>query len=147
MKPLSASLLCLAGVSLAFWFYHPIRSASAQMSLSEFLSKIDGKAVLIANDGKYLGVLSSSQKAKDSICNPNSPFGSDYGLNSIRNQHGLYGSDYGLNSPWNSNSIQPPFIVVNGKKLAHVTTNRNIINRLPFPPIPPAAILSGYGCL
>lgn len=81
-------------------------------------------ALVIAEDGTYLGVFSSNTFDPESICNPYGLYGSKYGLNSIWNTYGLYGSNYGLYSAFNEYSISPPMIVVDGRVMGYLTTNR-----------------------
>ena len=58
------------------------------------LAQIDGRAILVASDGTYLGLISSNRYSSDSICNRYGDYGSRYASLSIRNQYGDYGSRY-----------------------------------------------------
>src|SRR6478672_477808 len=127
------------------------------MNLQEFLLSINGYATLLASDGTFLGVVSSNQYDLNSISNPHGQYGSPHGLYSVRNQYSMYGGSYGIYSPYNSNCLQPPVIVYNGKVVLIVTRNTNLsgigvsssaygwIQGVPL--VDPDFLFSVYGCL
>jgi len=88
----------------------------------------------------YLGCLSCSEYATDSVFNPYGPFGSDYSATSIHNAYGEFGSAYSVYSACNPYATDPPVIVdENGSfygrltlNLQHsqVTSNSNLIRWL-----------------
>jgi len=67
-KPYLKTIVCASALGASVLVVPP--SAKA-VTMTDILQEIDGKAALIAQDGKYLGTLSSSTKGK-SICNPSS---------------------------------------------------------------------------
>jgi hypothetical protein len=105
------------------------------------LSTLDGWATLVAEDGTYLGLVSSSQVSLDSICNPVGKYGSPVGLNSVRNTAGKYGSSSGLYSPYNAFSIHPPAIVYRNNVVGYLSKNRSVRNA-----VDPDYLFATYGC-
>jgi hypothetical protein len=59
----------------------------------------------------YLGCLSCSKYANDSVLNRYGPHGSKYATDSIFNRYGEYGSPYSSTSPCNPYASSPPVIV------------------------------------
>ncbi|MGB7332488.1 MAG: hypothetical protein WBD25_13965 [Terriglobales bacterium] len=59
----------------------------------------------------YLGCLSCSSSASDSVLNSYGPHGSKYSSESIFNTYGDYGGKYSSGSPCNSYPSDPPVIV------------------------------------
>ena len=92
------------------------------------LAGLDGTAVIKAQDGTYLGVISSSRHEADSICNPYGDHGSTYSRKSIRNQYCPYGGQYGQQSPFNPYASSPPTIIQGGRAIAHLTVNPRFKN-------------------
>lgn len=87
-------------------------------------------AKVIANDGKYLGSISSEYDA-NSIFNEYGTYGSEYSVKSIWNKYGAYGGEYSSLSPFNSYTSTPPLLIKDDKVIAHFTVNkqlRSIIN-------------------
>lgn len=98
--------------------------ASAQ-ALSNELCDIVAGATVIANDGQYLGVVSSEYDS-DSIFNDYGTYGSPYSATSIWNDYGTYGGEYSSMSPFNRYTSTPPILVKNGEAIAHLTVNRTL---------------------
>lgn len=94
------------------------------MNILEFLRAIDGQAQLWANDGQFLGVLSSNQYDPNSICNPNGIYGSSWSATSIGAEYSVYGSKYGAYSPYNPYCVNPPAIFYQKQVVLIVTRNR-----------------------
>ena len=63
------------------------------------------------NRDVYLGCLTCSEYASDSVLNEYGSYGSPYAMNSIHNSYGSYGSAYSDLSPCNSYAQNPPIIV------------------------------------
>ena len=63
------------------------------------------------NNKVYLGCLSNSEYATDSIFNEYGLHGSVYAVNSIWNTVSIYGSSYSQYSSWNRYASNPPVIV------------------------------------
>jgi hypothetical protein len=79
---------------------------------------------IVAQDGTFLGVITSNQFDDKSICNRFGNYGSKFSATSIWNEYGDYGSQYSEYSPWNPYSSNPPHIVtVNGARYL-LTKNR-----------------------
>jgi hypothetical protein len=80
-------------------------------------------ALVIANDGTYLGRLTAATDA-ESVYNPLGAYGSLSGVHSIYNSNGTYGSPFSLKSPWNPYTSTPPTLVKNSVTLGAFTLNR-----------------------
>jgi hypothetical protein len=94
--------------------------------LAQALVTLDGQVGLVAQDGNFLGLMSSDMNHPNSIINPNT-YGNPYG-NTIYNQHSLYGGEHGLYSPDNPLCLNPPILMnANEEHLALVTRNYNIV--------------------
>lgn len=66
---------------------------------------------LYAEDGTYLGRLSTNRYDPESVSNPYGVYGSRYSPTSIKNPYSVYGSKYSTMSPWNPYSTSAPIIV------------------------------------
>lgn len=88
------------------------------------LRDLDGVAVLIANDGTYLGQISSNSLGYESVCNRLGQYGSDLGYNSVRNKLSPYGSAIGAQSAYNALASSPPSIILQGQAVGYLTKNR-----------------------
>lgn len=53
-----------------------------------------GESFLVADDGQFLGRLSSNRFMTESVMNEYGPFGSKYSSTSIFNVYSQYGSEY-----------------------------------------------------
>jgi hypothetical protein len=90
------------------------------------LITLDGQLGLVAQDGIFLGLISSDSNHPNSIINPNT-YGNPY-ENTIYNQNSQYGGQHGLQSPYNSSCLNPPILIdINDKHLALATRNYNLI--------------------
>lgn len=93
--------------------------------LAQDLITLDGQLGLVAQDGNFLGLISSDTNHPNFIINPNT-YGNPYG-NTIYNQNTQYGGQHGLQSPCNSSCLNPPILMdINDKHLALVTRNYNL---------------------
>jgi hypothetical protein len=96
------------------------------LQLAQDLITLDGQMGLVAQDGNFLGLISSDTNHPNSIINPNT-YGNPY-ENSIYNHNTQYGGQHGLQSPCNSSCLNPPILMdINDKHLALVTRNYNLI--------------------
>ena len=77
--------------------------------------EIPAGSTLVAEDGTFLGNLTSDKYDTKSICNPYGDQGSKYSAKSIWNEYGKYGGKYGEYSPFNEYSTKPPLIMAKGK--------------------------------
>jgi hypothetical protein len=116
------------------------------MSILQFLSTVNGIAQLFANDGQFLGVLSSDQYDLNSISNPHGMYGSQNGIYSIRNSCGLYGGSYGIYSPYNTYCINPPIVFYQGQSILMVTNNNHVVSNY-LPIVDPDLLLGVYAQL
>lgn len=85
--------------------------------------QLDGKAVIIASDGVFLGLISSNSFDAKSITNEVGTHGSEVASNSIFNSVGRYGSEVSSNSPWNDLASSPPKVFVGETFVGYLTKN------------------------
>ena len=78
---------------------------------------------IYAEDGTYLGVVSSNKYSSDSITNTFGSYGSKYSSTSIKNEFGSYGSPYASQSAYNKYSSSPPVIYVGSTAVCYLSTN------------------------
>lgn len=95
----------------------------------------------MASNGTYLGLVSSSQVAPDSICNNVGIYGSNVGPKSVRNPVGLYGSTVSPQSAYNPVTPTPPAIIYNGAVFGYLTKNSVKPGR-----VDPDGLFATYGC-
>lgn len=84
--------------------------------------ELDGKIELHAQDGRFLGLLSSDRHDRSSILNPHT-YGNINNINSIYYPHGLYGGEYGRYSPFNRHCLYPPSLIFQQQPLGLVSKN------------------------
>jgi len=89
-----------------------------------------GDSFLIAQDGQYLGKITTNRYDNDSIINRYGPYGSRFSATSIFNKFSQYGSRYGSYSINNPYCTQPPTLVIKGKFIAYISNNRFIKERI-----------------
>jgi len=100
--------------------------------------RLDGVAIIVADDGQYLGKISSSTIDSDSIMNSIGRYGSSISSTSIFNEIGRYGGKISRMSPFNDIASSPPKIFVGNTFIAYLTTNS-----LKRPRVDPYALI-GY---
>ena len=66
---------------------------------------------LFAEDGTYLGKLTTNQYDPDGIFNEFGIYGSRFSADSIWNEYGRYGSSYSPQSAFNDYALNPPYII------------------------------------
>lgn len=88
------------------------------------------ESFLLAQDGQFLGTLSSNKYQTDSVMNEYGTYGSKYSSTSIFNQYSQYGSRYGFYSPFNPYTSTPPQIILKGQWVGLLTANTFLQNRL-----------------
>jgi hypothetical protein len=98
-------------------------------------STLEG-ATIIAEDGQFLGKITTNSIDSQSIINDIGRFGSEISSTSIRNTIGRYGSTISSLSPFNDITSTPPSIYKNGRLVAYLTTNR-----IKTPRIDPRALI------
>jgi hypothetical protein len=95
---------------------------------------------IIANDGRFLGIISRDRFESESIANQFGEYGSRFKPYSIFNETGEYGSEYSPLSPFNEFSNTPPKIYVNDEFRAYLT-----VNSLKRPRLDPAELSNWLG--
>lgn len=88
------------------------------------------ESFLLAQDGQFLGILSSNKYQTDSVMNEYGTYGCKYSSTSIFNQYSQYGSRYGFYSPFNPYTSTPPQIILKGQWVGLLTANTFLQNRL-----------------
>ena len=83
-------------------------------------------AIVVGQDGAFLGVVSSDRYADKSICNRYGNFGSPYSSTSVLNKYAQYGGTHSDLGAYNPNAQQPPLIIQNGQPIALVTKNQRL---------------------
>ena len=94
--------------------------------LAQGLKALDGQVGLVAQDGFFLGWMSSDTNDPNSIINLNT-YGNPQ-KNTIYNKNSQYGGQHGLQSPYNSSCLTPPIMIdINDEYLALVTRNYSLV--------------------
>lgn len=83
-------------------------------------------AIVVGQDGAFLGVVSSDQYADKSICNQFGNFGNGFSSTSVLNKYAQYGGTYSDMGAYNPNAQQPPLIIQNGQPIGLLTKNRRL---------------------
>lgn len=83
-------------------------------------------AIVVAQDGQYLGVVTCNKYDVDGIFNKYGSYGSKYSSTSIWNKYGSYGGKYSPDSPFNKYSLSPPQIVGTSGFVAYLSVNRYV---------------------
>jgi hypothetical protein len=83
-------------------------------------------AIVVGQDGAFLGVVSSDQFAPNSICNELGSFGNSFSSTSVLNKYAQYGGTFSNLGAYNPNAQQPPLIIQNGQPIALLTKNRRL---------------------
>jgi hypothetical protein len=86
---------------------------------------LEGYSV-IADDGAFLGIISTSKTANTSIANQNGTYGSRFGALSIFNLSGNYGSVTGIRSAFNKFTTTPPAIYNGSVLVGYLTLNSGV---------------------
>ena len=102
-------------------------SDSATKNITVTTAPTIAKLYLVAEDGTYLGKLTTNKFDSDSIFNEYGTYGSKYSSKSIWNEYGTYGSKYSSQSAFNDYTFTPPYIVTSdGTIYGRLTTNKFI---------------------
>lgn len=102
------------------------RAACGQ--ITDFCPLLEGR--IVADDGQFLGRITPSTVAIDSLVNPFGDHGSQFSLVSIFNNNSAYGSSFSQQSAFNSTALQPPRIVVQAQNVARLTINPALTPRV-----------------
>ncbi len=97
------------------------------MTLQDLIS-LDGKLELYAQNGHFLGLLSSDPHDPNSIINLRT-YGNARNINSIYYEHGIYGGQYGQHSPYNYCCLYPPTLILQQQCVGLVSKNKHIFDR------------------
>jgi hypothetical protein len=81
-------------------------------------------ATIVADDGQFLGKITTNSIDRTSILNTIGPYGSDISSTSIFNDIGKYGSDISRLSPFNDITSTPPRIFKGERFIGYLTTNK-----------------------
>jgi hypothetical protein len=100
-------------------------TATTQNSVSD----LEG-AVIIADDGQFIGKITTNSMDPNSLMNDVGQYGSDVSSTSIFNDVSTYGSDVSSLSPFNSVSSTPPRIFKGNKFIAYLTVNATEMPRI-----------------
>ena len=96
----------------------PVHSLAA-MSFQDLL---DG--YITADDGQFLGRITTNEYGSDSILNDYGDHGSEYSSDSIFNDYGSYGGEYSAESAFNDMASSPPRVYTkDGHFVGYLTTN------------------------
>jgi hypothetical protein len=90
------------------------------------LVALDGQMIVVANDGRYLGLVTGDLQHPESINNPYGEYGSATGMYSTQNPCGLYGGTNAIYSPYNPHTLMPPNLVVNQQPILVLTANQTL---------------------
>lgn len=97
------------------------------MASGQVVNSRPGRKIMVfggRNHDVYLGCLSCSDLANDSVLNEFSNYGSEFSDRSILNQFGAYGSKYQATSACNEFATSPPVVVDNrGTYYGELTMN------------------------
>lgn len=101
------------------------------MTQSEYDIRVGRQeSFLMAQDGQFLGALTSNKYQFDSIMNQYGRYGSKYSSTSIFNKYGRYGGRYAQYSPFNPYTSTPPKIIFKGICIGVLSINKNQKNSL-----------------
>lgn len=102
-------------------------------SIYDKLSSATFPLLLFANDGTFLGELTTDEYDSDSISNEYGTHGSKYSDESIFNEYGKYGSDYSSESAFYKYATSPPIVLDSkGNFIAYLTANTSIKDGITF---------------
>lgn len=88
--------------------------------------------LVFADDGQFLGKVTTDRFSSDSIANEFSRYGSSFSSTSMFNQFGTYGSEFSSLSPNNPFANRPPVIFIRDRPAIYVTANSARTPRLTF---------------
>jgi len=108
-----------------------IPSLVGPTTVAELITAIrSAKAVILADDGTFLGKISDDRSDGQAIGNPDGPFGSSEGRWSLMNPQSRYArgdDDLSVNNP---NAKRPPKLLLDGRMLAYITKNADLKPRV-----------------
>ena len=108
-----------------------IPSLVGPTTVAELITAIrSGKAVILADDGTFLGKISDDRSDGQAIGNPDGPFGSPDGRWSLMNPQSRYAKGDDDLSVGNPKAKRPPKLLFDGRVLAYVTENADLKPRV-----------------
>jgi hypothetical protein len=93
------------------------------------LADLEG-AIIIAQDGHPLGLITTNCLNAEALCNEFGPYGNGFNGDSILNSFGTYGNEFSSASPFNEFTSTPPRIYKDGQAIAYLTANTNLAPRV-----------------
>ncbi len=87
-------------------------------------------AIVVADDGQFLGVISDDPFDPDSLANAYGTYGSEFSSTSIWNPYGRYGNDFGFYSAYNPYTSTPPSIFIEGAFVAYLSKNYMLMSAI-----------------
>ena len=108
-------------------FEHDVQPVT--LSVVKGLGDFEG-AVIVADNGQYLGKVTLDDLNSDSITNHLGAYGSKISSLSIFNTIGRYGNTASSLSPWNSSTRTPPIIKTEDEQWAYLSTNARLSPRM-----------------
>ena len=93
-------------------------------SAQTFCAQISG-ASIVASNGVFLGSITSEYDG-DSIFNSFGTYGSEFSSESLYNSFSKYASKFSDLSVFNDYARNPPFLVLNNRAVARITTNKQV---------------------
>lgn len=99
------------------------------------LSTLEG-AIIVAEDGQFLGKITANEFDTKSIINSFGKYASEFSSTSIFNEFGTYGGEFSSQSPFNKFTSTPPKIYKGNKLIAYLT-----VNNLKKPQVNPQALV------
>jgi hypothetical protein len=87
----------------------------------------DMENYLLADDGTFLGRLTSNRYDTDGIFNTYGQHGSKYAAESIFNEYGNYGGKYCDLSPFSEYASRPPKIYIKNKLFGYLSKNKYLL--------------------
>lgn len=88
------------------------------------------QAVVVGQDGAFLGVVDRNSYNRKSICNQYGNYGNQVSPTSIFNQVGTYGSQVSNQGAYSEIAQYPPVLYKDGQPLGFVSKNRNLPNAI-----------------
>jgi len=108
-----------------------IPSLVGPTTAAELITAIrSGKAIVLADDGTFLGKVSADRSDSQAILNPDGLFGGPASESGLMNPKSRYAGGEGDLSAGNPNAKRPPKLLFDGRMLAYVTENATLKPRV-----------------
>ena len=117
-------------IALLAWLFQCLGTPGGLVA--QGLGSFEG-ASIIADDGQFLGIVTSNKFDARSINNQFGQHGSKFSSLCIFNEFGQYGGKFSSLSPFNEFTSTPPKIITKDQRWAYLTTNKFLRPRVsPF---------------